>query len=1008
MTASPLEPTRSHAMARAPGVILAVSKRYRACWMWFFSDVHPATPLFVAFLLAFGLVAEAGSLATRIAARESVRVVMDDNYPPFSFRGPDGTLKGVLVDQWALWEKKTGTRVRLDAFAWAEAQRRFSAGDYDVIDTIFESEARKVSYDFTPPYVRIDVPIFFSQELAGIRGPKDLSGFIIGVKEGDNSIDVLKSFGVTDFLIFHNYEDIVAAARDGKIKVFTVDQPPALYYLIRMGIQDRFRTTDPLYTGWFHRAVRKGDRTLLAEVQQGFEAISRHEYAAIDQRWYGAPVFAKRDLTTLAFAVAGALGLFFLLLLWVGMLRRNVRLRTSELKRLTRLYAAVTHMNQAMVRITTREALLQRICETMVEEGPFRTVWIGWNDPLTHEVRVAAQHGDDNGYLDHIKVRSDDTLLGRGPAGVAIREGRTCVANDFLEAFSAAPGQAPAARPEFAATAAIPIRRGGETCGALVVYAAERNFFGAQELELLEGAAEDVSFALAHLEMDAQRQRAEAALLEREERYRTFFDHGPDGILLLDPATARPLEFNDQVCRQLGYTREEFQALTLADIEVTDTPEDTARRIQGVLETGMADFETRQRTKQGEVRDVQVTAQLIKVGATSLYHTVWRDFTSRKAAERALLQSERFLREAQAAGGVGCFSLDINLGIWESSETFDQIFGIGADYPRDVPGWLDLVAPDTRDSHRQTLLEVIQDQGRFDLEFRTRRRQDGQERWVAGQGSVECDVHGETCRLVGTMLDITERKALEAEIRSLNQDLEKRVNDRTTLLEAANQELEAFSYSVSHDLRAPLRSIDGFSQVLLEDYQNRLDETGRHYLSRIRKGTQRMGLLIDDLLKFSKTNRSDLTLTDCDLSGLSARVAGDLAHGDPGRGGTVSIQPGLRVQADPRLMQVVLENLLGNAWKFTAKREDPCIEVGEAVSAEGERAFFIKDNGAGFDMAHAAKLFHAFQRLHAVTDFEGTGIGLAIVQRIIHRHGGRVWAQAEPGHGATFLFTLPA
>ena len=213
---------------------------------------------------------------------------------------------------------------------------------------------------------------------------------------------------------------------------------------------------------------------------------------------------------------------------------------------------------------------------------------------------------------------------------------------------------------------------------------------------------------------------------------------------------------------------------------------------------------------------------------------------------------------------------------------------------------------------------------------------------------------------------------------------------------------------MSHDLRAPLRSIDGFSQVLLEDYQNRLDETGRHYLSRIRKGTQRMGLLIDDLLKFSKTNRSDLTLTDCDLSGLSARVAGDLAHGDPGRGGTVSIQPGLRVQADPRLMQVVLENLLGNAWKFTAKREDPCIEVGEAVSAEGERAFFIKDNGAGFDMAHAAKLFHAFQRLHAVTDFEGTGIGLAIVQRIIHRHGGRVWAQAEPGHGATFLFTLPA
>ena len=253
---------------------------------------------------------------------------------------------------------------------------------------------------------------------------------------------------------------------------------------------------------------------------------------------------------------------------------------------------------------------------------------------------------------------------------------------------------------------------------------------------------------------------------------------------------------------------------------------------------------------------------------------------------------------------------------------------------------------------------------------------------------------------------ISDKNAAEAEVRSLNQTLEQRVKERTAQFEAANRELEAFSYSVSHDLRAPLRSIDGFSQVLLEDYQDKLDEDGKHHLFRIRSGTQRMGHLIDDLLKLSKTSRSELTVSACDLSALSSRVAGDLADRNPERRVAIFIHPGMLVQADNHLMQVVLENLLGNAWKFTSKREAPSIEVGETVSPQGDRAFFIRDNGAGFDMAHADKLFCAFQRLHAVTDFDGTGIGLAIVQRIIHRHGGRVWAEARPGEGATFFFTL--
>ena len=254
---------------------------------------------------------------------------------------------------------------------------------------------------------------------------------------------------------------------------------------------------------------------------------------------------------------------------------------------------------------------------------------------------------------------------------------------------------------------------------------------------------------------------------------------------------------------------------------------------------------------------------------------------------------------------------------------------------------------------------------------------------------------------------IADLRDAETRNRRLAEELEQRVRERTAQLESANRELEAFSYSVSHDLRAPLRSIDGFSQALQEDHLDQLDEAGRSHLARIRTNAGRMEQLIEDLLTLSKVNRNELTPETVDLSSSCASLLEDLAQAHPERRVTALVHPGLRVQADTRLLRVVLENLLGNAWKFTSRRPDPRIEIGETHLPEGERAIFIRDNGAGFDMAHADKLFSAFQRLHSASDYEGTGIGLAIVQRIIHRHGGRVWAQAEPEKGATFFLVLP-
>lgn len=281
----------------------------------------------------------------------------------------------------------------------------------------------------------------------------------------------------------------------------------------------------------------------------------------------------------------------------------------------------------------------------------------------------------------------------------------------------------------------------------------------------------------------------------------------------------------------------------------------------------------------------------------------------------------------------------------------------------------------------------------------TMRHVDGRLIDVLYNASVYKDERGRVLGVVAAARDVTAQKEAELEI-----------HRRTAELQVANQELEAFSYSVSHDLRAPLRSIDGFSLALLEDYADQLDETGRNYLQRVRAATQRMGQLIDDMLELSRIARAEMRHETVDLSAMATEVLDELQKNDADRKVEWHVQPGLEAEADTRLLKVALDNLLGNAWKYTARQPEPRIEFGQVENGnvEGIKEFFVRDNGAGFDMAYADKLFGAFQRLHAASDFPGTGVGLATVQRIIHRHGGRVRGEGKPDQGATFYFSLPA
>lgn len=368
-------------------------------------------------------------------------------------------------------------------------------------------------------------------------------------------------------------------------------------------------------------------------------------------------------------------------------------------------------------------------------------------------------------------------------------------------------------------------------------------------------------------------------------------------------------------------------------------------------------------------------------------------------------RSEQRFRSAMQYSAIGKALLDTAGNIVDANPALQEILGRSQAAMQHQP-LASLINPDDDPRRTAQMDAVLDEEGQVVRTTRTLRRPDGEMRHVQLTiAPVPGDPDRDIARLV-QVEDISERVRAEAAVKSLNRTLESRVAARTRELSEANRELESFAYSVSHDLRAPLRAIEGFSRILGERYGAALDDTGRDYLGRVRKATERMAELIDALLTLSRISRSPLKMTELNLSELAGEVAASLADADPERRVQVRIQPGIHAHGDRALLLTLLDNLMGNAWKFTRGTPDAWIEVGREIGPDGKPHYFVRDNGAGFDAGYTNKLFRPFQRLHSQDDFPGHGIGLASVKRIIERHGGEISAEGTVGQGAMFRFTL--
>jgi PAS domain S-box-containing protein len=891
------------------------------------------------------------------AAPRVVRVGVYEN-PPKLLADSQGQPSGILGDilrEVARLENWTLAPVPCE---WDRCLRLLEDGEIDLMPDVAFDESRAQRFDFHRVPALASWSQVYRRPGVTLQSVLDLEGKRVVVLDGsvqqDHLAGLLNSFGLRAELVpVKSFEEAFSLVAAGDADAVAANHFSGGGAASRHGLSATSLVFLPSKLYFAADKGRNGD--LLGAIDarlDTWQADTDSVYFQALHRW-GMQSTGSRVPTAFWWGLAGVLGLLVLALGFLTLLRREVARKTLALR--------------------DSEQRFRNLAENSVD-------WI-WAQSMSGRYTYS-----NPGTAAILGYRTEDFLA---------LDPRTVVHPEDLALFSATND---AARTHRTGWRNVVIRWRHKDGAYRVLESNAAPVLDAQgELQGFQGVDRDIT------------ERVQAG--HERQRLASILEATSDVVIMVDPE-GRLIYVNGPGRAMLGIGPEGSLPEVIANVHpqwATDII--LSEGLQTAIQEGRWSGETAVLGTDGE--EIPVSQLILShkdaQGKLLFLSTIMRDIRASRAAELALRESEERLRLALAAASQGLYDLDLTTGAAKVSPEYATMLGYDpATFQETTAAWRDRMHPDDLAAVYQAYGDYMA--GRlpeYRVEFRQRKR-DGGWKWILSLGRIqERAADGRPLRMMGTHTDIDALKSAEDALRELNATLEARVAERTAELTAANQELETFAYAVSHDLRAPLRAMSGFSSALQEDHAASLPAEAKVYVEQIALAGRKMSDLVEGLLTLSRSTRGDLRMNRVDVSALAKRHLAELAAAEPARRVSFEVEPDLAVHGDERMISSVLDNLLDNAWKYTGATARPEIRV-LASEIDGRPGFCVSDNGAGFDMAHAARLFKPFQRLHRQDEFPGIGIGLATVQRIVQRHGGQISAHGVPGQGATFSVVLPA
>lgn len=903
----------------------------------------------------------------------TLRVVMDNNYPPYVFLDTNGTLQGILVDQWQLWQQKTGVRVEIKATDWNSALTDMKAGEFDVIDTIFKTKERLSWLDFTKPYARIEVPVFFKNDIRGISDIPSLNGFVVAVKEGDAAIDLLRSHGIENLMIFKGYEAIVQAVKEHKVNVFVVDKPPALYFLYKYGIHQQYNVSPPLNVGEFHRAVKKGQTALREEIDAGFAQISAQELQQIEKKWSGSPLLSAAPTRLFLMGTGSLCFLILVLIFWNHLLKRAVNTRTHELE--------------------AREEELRE------SESRYRSIIENIQDTF---YRTDAQ----------------GTLIFMSPSGARL------LGYDSTQEMIGRPASSFWRFPEKRQEMLEILQQGGvvrdyevvlmHKDGTPFTVSTSTNFYHDRDGHVLgvEGLLRDIT----------ERKQAEELLRTNDERMRLFFERQVVGMAITSPEKGW-LQVNDKLCEMLGFPREELFDRTWSALTYSEDLAADLAQFERLLSGEINEYSMEKRfvRKDGGVINTLLSVGCVRYanGSVNYILALLVDITERKQAEEKLLAERQYLIDIIDFLPDATLVIDIDgkVGAWNrAAEAMtgvkrDALLGRG-NYAYAVPFYgecrpllIDLLNISEQEIER-SYTHVQRSGEKIYAETFIQALNDGRGAHLFGVAAPLYDREGIRTGAIEVIRDVTEFKQTENE----------KIHLQEQLMQAQKMEsIGRLAGGIAHDFNNMLGVILGYTELA----QNKLTPSQPLFrnLEEIRKAAQRSADITQQLLAFARKQTVspkvlDLNETVQGMLKMLRRLIGENIQLD-----WLPESDLWAICIDPSQLDQILANLCLNSRGAIADIGTISIATGNstfdaAFCAEhpdftpGEYVrLTVRDNGCGMDKETQEHIFEPFFTTKPVG--KGTGLGLATVYGAVKQNSGFIQVASAPERGTELTIYLP-